>query len=918
MAVRTVLVRLAAEASKYKSEMRESKDATRSLITEMDQAAKAGRLDALADQAGRMGLGFVAAAGLVANASAKFEQQMSKVQAVTNATATQMEDLEAAAIAAGKATSFSATQAGQAQEELAKAGISTAEILGGALSGALSLAAAGSLDLAEAADIAAKTMNLFGLKGKDVTHIADVLSAAANKSATDVHEMGEALRMGGLAANAAGMSLEETVGTLSAFADRALVGSDAGTSLKTMLMMLQAPSEKASKLMAKLGIDAYDAGGNFIGTTRLAGELQEALGGLTQEKRNEALATIFGADAMRAGNVLYEVGAEGVRKYTKAVDDQGAAARTAATKTDNLVGDIERLTGAMEAAAIESGSGLNQGLRTLAQAAEAVVEWVGRMPPAISSTLVVVAGLVGVSLLLFSAFVKVRAAGALAAAELRNMGPAGARAADGLDRSRKAAVKAAGAFIALQIASELASNLGPEPAKVDELEQSLAKLGKTGVATGEAQRVLGGDLKDFGADLNAHRSIWADAGRTMEDVIPFWEQAFGMFNGGRSFNRAEENIKAVDEALTNLVKNGHMKEADAAFKQILANSDQSYTELQAMLPGYAKAQFDAKVATDGVAQAQKKAAENADLLKGGLKGAAEAGQSLLDVWDQLHGALLSSDKAMLAANESLAAVRESFKENGKAIEGNSTAALKNRIAIAEAARDAAAAAQARYQETGSLKEANKVYDDYIRKLEESLRKEGLKPAAIKAILAQYAKMPPLVVTTIDVKTAAAQAKVQALILKVLSLKDKSIRIDADVYWDSHGNLHVPGGTQLRRWGGIDYAMAGGGALQAHVQTMPTVLYGERETGGAEAYVPKVGNTAHSLNTLATAASWYGHKVVPTAPAAAPTWQAGGGGRAGGGDIYQLSLSAGVVGSRMELENWLSSALDSLKRQGRTP
>lgn len=863
--MRTVAVRLIAEVGRYKQGMAEAAASTKALTGEMDKAAKAGRLDAVADQAGRMGLAFVAGVGLIANASAKFEQQMSKVKAVSNATATQMEELEQAALAAGKATSFSATEAGKAQEELAKAGISTADILGGALSGALSLAAAGSLDLAEAADIAAKTMNLFNLKGKDVTHIADVLSSAANKSATDVHEMGEALRMGGLAANAAGMSLEETVGTLSAFADRALIGSDAGTSLKTMLMMLQNPTDKATELMAELGISAYDAGGNFIGTTKLAGQLQKALGGLTQEKRNEALATIFGADAMRAANVLYEVGERGVRNYTKAVDDQGAAARTAATKTDNLIGDIERLTGSLETLAIESGSGVNQGLRLLAQAAEAVVDWFGKMPPVVSSSIVVLAGVVGVGMLLFSAFIKVRSSAALAVAELRATGPAGVRAADGLERSRKAALKAAGAFTALMIASELASNLGPEPAKVDELEKSLERLGKTGAATGETARVLGGDLRDFGADLNAHRSMWAATGRTMEDVIPFWEQAFGMFNGQRSFNRAEDNIKAVDEALTNLVKNGQLKAANEAFLRILDQTDQSYTELEAMLPGYAKAQFEAKVATDDASKSQKKAAADAALLAGGLGDASKAGQSLIEMWEQLHGATLSSDKAMLEANKAIEAVTESFEENGRAWSGNSSAALENRIAVEEATEAAAKAAQAKYTETNNLKDANAVYDSYINKLRESLRKEGLKPAAIQAIIDKYAKMPKLVTTNVNIggnwrtNLATIKANLSGLAANV------TIAVNA---------------LNKRRWGGVDYAMAGGGTLDAHVQTQPTVLYGERETGGAEAYVPRVGNTAHSLNTLATAASWYGHTIAPASNAG--TWQAGNG--SGGGPV----------------------------------
>lgn len=71
-------------------------------------------------------------------------------------------------------TAFSATQAAQAITELGKAGVSTAAIHGGALKGALDLAAAGELSVAEAAETAASAMTQFGLDGALNPHIADL------------------------------------------------------------------------------------------------------------------------------------------------------------------------------------------------------------------------------------------------------------------------------------------------------------------------------------------------------------------------------------------------------------------------------------------------------------------------------------------------------------------------------------------------------------------------------------------------------------------------------------------------------------------------------------------------------------------------------------------------------------------------
>src|SRR5690606_2234078 len=130
------------------------------------------------------------------------------------------------------------------------------------------------------------------------------------------------------------------------------LGSDAGTSFKTMLQRLSAPSGEAARLMKELGINAYDASGQFVGMEQFAGQLTDALGDMTPAQRNAALATIFGADAVRAAAVVYSEGESGIRNWISAVDDQGYAAETARVKMDNLKGDLEALGGSFETALI--------------------------------------------------------------------------------------------------------------------------------------------------------------------------------------------------------------------------------------------------------------------------------------------------------------------------------------------------------------------------------------------------------------------------------------------------------------------------------------------------------------------------------------------------------------------------------------
>ena len=332
--------------------------------------------------------------GLAVKKFADFDKQMSSVQAATHETAGNMNLLREAAIQAGAETAFSATEAAQGIEALAKAGVSTQEILGGGLKGALDLAAAGNLGVGDSAEVAATAMTQFNLTGKEVPHIADLLAAGAGKAQGEVSDMAAALKQSGLVASQFGISIEETTGTLAAFASAGLIGSDAGTSFKTMLIALANPSKESADLMKQLGINAYDAQGAFIGIAPLAAQLQERLKGLTQEQRNAALAQIFGTDAVRAANVLYSQGAQGITDWTTKVNDTGFAAETARIKMDNLSGDIETLGGSFETALIKSGSGANDALRLLVQTATSAVNLFAQLPGPVQATVTALGGVV--------------------------------------------------------------------------------------------------------------------------------------------------------------------------------------------------------------------------------------------------------------------------------------------------------------------------------------------------------------------------------------------------------------------------------------------------------------------------------------------------------------------------------------------
>lgn len=449
MAERTVSVKLVADAGQYIRDIEAASRKTRDASDQVEQKlARQREAFTMVGQAA-FTVGALALAGVVAAtmAYANFEQAMSSVEAATHASADEMDALRQAALDAGAQTVFSATEAAQAIEELAKAGISTADILDGALAGSLSLAAAGGIGVAEAAETAASAMTQFGLSGQDVEHIADLLAAGAGKAQGGVTDLSQALNQAGLVSSQMGLSLEETVGSLAAFASAGLIGSDAGTSFRAMLLRLANPTLESAQLMEDLGLSFYDAQGQFIGMEAVAGQLQTQLAGLTQEQRNAALATIFGQDAIRAASILYTQGAAGISEWTAAVDDQGYAAETAAIRLDNLKGDLEALGGAFETLMINLGASGDGPLRALVQALTDLVTWLGNLEPASHASIMLLLSMVAAAGLAGGAYLTLIPKIAAANAALTSMGVnlAGVRA--GLASGAAAAAPYAAAIL---------------------------------------------------------------------------------------------------------------------------------------------------------------------------------------------------------------------------------------------------------------------------------------------------------------------------------------------------------------------------------------------------------------------------------------------------------------------------------------
>ncbi|PEP73437.1 phage tail tape measure protein [Bacillus toyonensis] len=389
--------------------------------------------------------------------SMNFEQQMANIKAVSGATGQEMGKLSELAVKYGEDTKYSSVEAGKGIEELIKAGVGLTDIINGGLEGALNLAAAGELELGEAAEIASTALNAFKRDGLSVTDAANLLAGAANASATDVHELKYGLSASAAVAAGAGMTFKDTATALAVFAQNGLKGSDAGTSLKTMLMRLNPSTKEAYNKMKDLGLITYNAQAGFdflvqngitpasrsvgdietalekyvmktegakkwnekcettfreLATSsaflsskfydqqghiqsleNISGILKESMKDLTDQQRSMALETLFGSDAVRGATILFNEGSQGVNKMYTEMS-KVTALETANTKMNTLKGRIEQLSGAFDTMKKTIGDALAPVVSAFVAGLQKLVDGFNALPGPVQKAIAITGGIV--------------------------------------------------------------------------------------------------------------------------------------------------------------------------------------------------------------------------------------------------------------------------------------------------------------------------------------------------------------------------------------------------------------------------------------------------------------------------------------------------------------------------------------------
>ena len=270
--------------------------------------------------------------------AADFDQEMSKVAAISGATGSDFDALREKAREMGAKTKFSASEAASAMEYMAMAGWKTGDMLDG-IEGIMNLAAASGEDLATTSDIVTDALTAFGLSASDSGHFADILAAASSNANTNVSMMGETFKYCAPIAGALGFSAEDTAEAIGLMANSGIKASQAGTSLRSIMNNLAGEVTFAGKNIGEVTIATSNADGSMRSLNDILADCRVAFSGLTESEKAANAESLVGKNAMSGFLALMNSGEGDINKLRGAIENcDGSAESMAETMQDNLNG----------------------------------------------------------------------------------------------------------------------------------------------------------------------------------------------------------------------------------------------------------------------------------------------------------------------------------------------------------------------------------------------------------------------------------------------------------------------------------------------------------------------------------------------------------------------------------------------------
>lgn len=349
-----------------------------------------GALGPVSLAAGGAFAGLAIEVGVAAKAFGDFEATLNQIQAVADVTGKDMDAMRAQALQLGADTQFSAKEAAEGMSELAKAGF-TAQQTMAAIPGVMSLAAAGGVSVADAAELAGGAIRGFNLAASDAQRVADLMAQTANKSAVDIADLQLTMKYVAPVASSAGQSIEEMSTAIAIMGNNMIKGEQAGTTLRGALVRLVDPPKDAADALSKLKIAITDTHGKMLPLSDIIAQLREKTAKMTEVQRSAALSAIFGTEALSGMMALVKeapASYDEMGRSMKAVD--GVSQQMAQTMNKGLKGSLEQMQGSIDTLNITLGEQFAPAIVAAAGGVQQIANVFTNMDPA---TKMLIAGL---------------------------------------------------------------------------------------------------------------------------------------------------------------------------------------------------------------------------------------------------------------------------------------------------------------------------------------------------------------------------------------------------------------------------------------------------------------------------------------------------------------------------------------------
>ena len=379
-----------------------------------------GKLKSFGDSATAAGAGLMKIGApltglgiLAATTAGDFESSMNILSVAAGGAGVSMDDLRSVALKAGSDVSLvgvSASDVAVAMTNFTKAGVSTGDMLGdmtgyldgtaqmgGQLRAAIDLAAASELDLDHASRLVITTMATFGLSAEDASAAMDVYVRAADASVMSVQDIADAMENVGPTMAQFGFSVEDVSTALALLSTRGIVGAEAGTALKSMMVNLMRPTADVTATLDAMNVSLYDQAGNMKSLPEIMAALEKGMAGMSEEQKNNTIVTLAGSYGMKAMATLLDEGTTGWGNMSTAIGSAATMQESAAAQTKGFNAAMENLKSTIEGFLINVGTPLiNDVLTPLVQKLSGVISALTEVNPKFLEIAIVVAGVVTV------------------------------------------------------------------------------------------------------------------------------------------------------------------------------------------------------------------------------------------------------------------------------------------------------------------------------------------------------------------------------------------------------------------------------------------------------------------------------------------------------------------------------------------